>query len=135
VSGAGVESSPWDRRRSRRDLIPALEVTLAIVVLLLVVSLFPRPSIRIVSVRFETSACDQLASSSMATAYLSLANSGTSDGIVYVLFNVDGVRSHAEPFIVPARTTIDRSMSVTIMDCSSHRYAVDLCFPIESTPC
>jgi hypothetical protein len=123
------ELDPLDREKARANLIVALEVALAIILLLLVVIFLPRPEVRVTNVRFEETLCNQVTSSFVVTAYLSLMNTGGADGTVYIRFYVDDHWRGTEPFVVPARTTIHRSMSVTIVDCSPHRYSVEPCFP------
>jgi hypothetical protein len=59
-------------------------------------------------------------------------NSGGADGDIFVRFYVDGQRKGTEEIFVPAHATIDRSMSVALMDCSAHHYTVDTCVPTAS---
>jgi len=42
---------------------------------------------------------------------------------------VDGPRRASEDFFVPAETTVNRSLSVEVADCTSHLYTVDTCLP------
>jgi hypothetical protein len=116
---------PLNRKRAKTDLIIALQVVLAIVLLLLVVILVPRPNVRLTSVRIETSACDPLTSTSVVTAYVTLTNSGQVDGEVFVRVWVDSQIRVSQGFGVAARTSANRTLSVPIMDCSSHTYWVD----------
>ncbi len=99
------------------------------VLLLLVVVFVPRPNIRLTAARFEGSPCNQVTSSFVVTAYFSLTNTGKSDGDVFVRLYVDGPRRASEDFFVPAETTVNRSLSVEVADCTSHLYTVDTCLP------
>ena len=123
------EKGPRDRDRARTDLIIGSQVAVAIVLLLLVVLYVPRPNIRLTAARFETSPCNQTTSSLVVTAYLSLANTGKSDGDIFVRLYVDGPRRASEDFFVPAETAVNRSLSVEVPGCTSHRYSVDTCIP------
>jgi len=99
------------------------------VLLLLVVVFVPRPNIRLTAAGFETSPCNQTTSSLVVTAYLTLANTGKSEGDIFVRLYVDGPRRASEDFFVPAETTVNRSLSVEVADCTSHLYTVDTCLP------
>jgi len=123
------ERGPRDRERARTDLLIGSQVALAIVLLLLVVIYVPRPNIRLTAARFEASPCNQGTSSFVVTAYVSLANTGRSDGDIFVRLYVDGPRRAAEDFFVPAETAINRSLSVDVTNCASHQYSVDTCLP------
>jgi hypothetical protein len=123
---------PRDRRKGRGDLILVVEVAAAIFLLLLVAIFVPRPAIAVVKARFETGPCDPAVTSFVARAIVTLANSGGVDGDVWVRFYVDGVQRAAQPTLVPAHSTLDRMLSVTIGDCSTHRYSVDILIPSSS---
>jgi hypothetical protein len=127
-----VEMGHLDRKKAKIDFIIASQVVLAIVLLLLVVIFVPRPNIRLTNTRFETSVCNQATSTFVVTAYVSLMNGGGADGDIFVRFYVDGQRKGTEEIFVPAHATIDRSMSVALMDCSAHHYTVDTCVPTAS---
>jgi hypothetical protein len=111
-------------------------VVLAIVLLLLVVIFVPRPNIRLTSVRYETSSCDSVTSSVVATAYVALANGGRADGYIIVRFYVDGIRRATGGFYVAAQAAVAGTLTATIPGCLSHHYAIDTCYPAaESTTC
>jgi len=123
---------PLDRRRAKTDLLIGSQVALAIVLLLLVVVFVPRPNIRLTGARFEGSPCNQATSSLVVTAYFSLTNTGRSDGDLFVRFYVDGQQRRAsEDFFVPAEMMVNRSLSVDVKDCSSHRYSLETCLPTQ----
>ena len=109
-------------------------VSLAIVLLVLVVIFVPRPNIRLTNVRYETGSCDPVTSSVVATAYVTLTNTGGADGDVFVRFYVDGQRRETGDFLVPARASVERSLSVVITDCASHHYSVDTCLAAAESP-
>ena len=123
------ERGPRDRERARTDLFVGLQVAVALLLLLLVVVYVPRPNIRLTAARFEASPCNQGTSSLVVTAYVSLTNTGRSDGDIFVRLYVDGPRRASEDFFVPAETTVNRSLNVEVTDCASHHYSVDTCFP------
>jgi hypothetical protein len=111
-------------------------VVLAIVALLLVVIFVPRPNIRLTSVRYQTSSCDPVTSSVLATAYVTFSNTGTVDGYIFARFYVDGERRATSGFFVAAQATVEGTLAATIMGCLSHHYSLDTCYPsAESTTC
>ena len=104
-------------------------VVLAIVLLLLVVIFVPRPNVRLTNVRYQTSSCDPVTSSVIATGYVTFANTGTVDGYIVARFYVDGERRTTTGFPVAAQSTVEGTMAATVQGCSSHRYSLDTCFP------
>jgi len=111
-------------------------IVLAIMALLLVVIFVPRPNIRLTNVRYETSSCDPVTSSVLATAYVTFANSGTVDGYIIARFYVDGERRATRGFFVAAQATVQGTLEAAIVGCLSHHYSLDTCYPSgESTTC
>ena len=110
-------------------------VVLAILALLLVVIFVPRPNIRLTNVRYQTSSCSPVTSSVIATADVTLTNTGTVDGYIVARFYVDGERRATGGFVVAAEATIEEMLVATIMGCLSHHYSLDTCFPGESGTC
>ena len=111
-------------------------VVLAMMLLLLVVIFFPRPDVRLTNVRYQTSSCDPVTSSVIATAYVTLTNTGTVDGYIVARFYVDGDRRATNGFVVAAQATVEGTLVATILGCLSHHYTLDTCFPSgESTTC
>jgi len=111
-------------------------IVLAIMALLLVVIFVPRPNIRLTNVRYETSSCDPVTSSVLATAYVTFANSGTVDGYIIARFYVDGERRATSGFFVAAQATVQGTLEAAIMGCLAHHYSLDTCYPSgESTTC
>src|SRR5437667_11943433 len=108
------EKGPRDRDRARTDLIIGSQVAVAIVLLLLVVLYVPRPNIRLTVARFETSPCNQTTSSLVVTAYLSLANTGQSDGDIFVRLYVDGPRRPSEAFFVASEPLVNRCLNFDV---------------------
>jgi len=104
-------------------------VVLAIVLLLLVVIFVPRPNVRLTDVRYQTSSCDPVTSTVIATAYVTFTNSGMLDGYIIARFYVDGERRETTGFPVAAQSTVEGTLVATIQGCSSHRYGLDTCFP------
>ena len=111
-------------------------VVLAIVLLLLVVIFVPRPNVRLTVVRYQTSSCDPVTSTVIATAYVTFTNSGMLDGYIIARFYVDGERRATSGFVVAAQATVEGTLVATILGCLSHHYSLDTCFPSgESTTC
>ena len=104
-------------------------VVLAIMLLLLVVIFVPRPNVRLTDVRYQTSSCDPVTSTVIATAYVTFTNSGMLDGYIIARFYVDGERRATSGFLVAAQSTVEGTLVATIQGCSSHRYSLDTCFP------
>ncbi len=104
-------------------------VILALVSVVLAAIFVPQPRIRLTSVRYETTSCDPVTISFVATAAVTLSNEGTGDGAVVVRFYVDGLFRTEATYVVSARSTIERALDVVIEDCSPHRYSVDTYFP------
>ncbi len=120
---------------TRSDNWTALLIVLAIIALVLVVIFVPRPNIRLTSVRYETSSCDPVTSSVLATAHVTLINTGVVDGYIVARFYVDGGRRATSAFFVAARATVSGTLEATIMGCVSHQYSIDTCYPSgDSTP-
>jgi hypothetical protein len=111
-------------------------VVIAILALLLVVVFVPRPNVRLTNVRYQTSSCDPVTSSVIATAYVTLTNIGTVGGYIVARFYVDGERRATSGFVVAAQATVEGTLVATILGCLSHHYSLDTCFPSgESTTC
>ena len=110
-------------------------VVLAIMALLLVVIFVPRPNVRLTNVRYQTSSCDPVTSSIVATAYATFTNTGAVDGYIVARFYVDGARRATSGFVVAAQATVEGTLAAQIMGCLSHHYSLDTCFPGESGTC
>jgi len=111
-------------------------VVLAIVLLLLVVIFVPRPNVRLTNVRYQTSSCDPVTSSVIATAYVTFTNTGTVDGYIVARFYVDGERRATSGFVVAVQATVEGTLVATILGCVAHHYSLDTCFPSgESMTC
>src|SRR5438128_12489347 len=104
-------------------------VVLAIVLLLLVVIFVPRPNVRLTNARYQTSPCDPVTSTVIATAYVTFTNSGMLDGYIIARFYVDGERRTTSGFPVAAQLTVEETLVATIQGCSYHRYRLDTCVP------
>jgi len=85
-------------------------VVLAIVLLLLVVIFVPRPNVRLTDVRYQTSSCDPVTSTVIATAYVTFTNSGMLDGYIIARFYVDGERRATSGFPVAAQSTVEGTL-------------------------
>ncbi len=104
--------------------------------LLLVVIFVPRANIRLTDVRYETSSCDPVTSSVVATASVALTNTGGADGYIMVRFYVDGQRRATSGFYVAAQSAVHGTLTATISGCLTHHYGIDTCYPpSESGTC
>lgn len=111
-------------------------VLLAIMLLLLMVIFVPRSNVRLTDVGYETSSCNPVTSSVLATAYVTLTNTGEADGHIVVRFYVDGERRATSGFYVARQATVAGTLTATIAGCFPHRYTVDTCYLTgESTTC
>jgi len=104
-------------------------VVLAMFLLLLVVIFVPRANIRLTDVRYQTSSCDPVTSSVVATASVTLTNNGGADSYIMVRFYVDGERRATSCFYVAAQSAVHGTLTATISGCVFHRYRIDTCFP------
>lgn len=129
-----LRTIPPRRQRRRGEIGTPLLVVLAIGLLVLAVIVIPQPRIQLTAVRYETTPCDLSTTSFVATAVVTLTNSGGGAGDIFVRMYVDGERRATGHFFVPAQNSVEKRVSVTIAGCAPRRYSVDTCLPAGDAP-
>ncbi|SRR5712691_4916661 len=113
----------------------AMQVSVAIVLLGLVAISVPRPNILLTNAWYSATSCDPATSSSVATAHVTLLNTGSTDGDVFVRFYVDGTRRAEEYSFVTVHSSVATTLVATLSDCFRHFFEVRTCYPLPRGTC
>jgi len=100
-------------------------VVAALVLVVILVVLVPRPAFQIDQVDFITTACDLASHTYQVTASMTIRNGGGA-GVASVHLLISGLIAATGHYEVPARESIQRGLSAIVTDCQWHRFSVEL---------